>query len=182
MPTRLFFALFPDARNAAKIAARMPRTCREYGFLGRPIPVERLHVTLQHIDDYVDEPPDGLVEALRHAAESIAAKPFPVSFDRALTFAIRKPKRPYVLAGGEQRDLQAFHRKLGDATNRAWPDFKPRRSFTPHVSLIYDEKTVEEHRIKRPIDWTVREFVLVKSFLGQGRYSILGRWPLHDSS
>lgn len=112
MPTRLFFALRPDAQTAAKVASRMRSTCRKYGFRGDPIPSERLHVTLHHIDDYAHEPPTGLVHALEQAAASIVAKPFGVSFNRALTFAVRKPKRPYVLAGKDQPDLRSFHYTL----------------------------------------------------------------------
>jgi 2'-5' RNA ligase len=34
-------------------------------------------------------------------------------------------------------------------------------------------------RAIEPITWTVNEFVLVRSLVGQGRHEVLARWPLH---
>ena len=48
---------------------------------------------------------------------------------------------------------------------------------TPHVTLLYDDVLVEERAVE-PIRWTVREFVLVHSLLGQTRHVPLARWPL----
>jgi len=51
------------------------------------------------------------------------------------------------------------------------------RQSTPHLTLLYDARRVDEQPID-PIRWTVREFVLVHSLLGQTRYIPLGKWPL----
>jgi len=48
-------------------------------------------------------------------------------------------------------------------------------NFTPHVTLLYDPRSVEEHPIE-PISWTVSEFVLIHSMQGHAH---LARWPLH---
>ena len=50
-----------------------------------------------------------------------------------------------------------------------------KKDFTPHVTLLYAERNVEEHPIE-PIGWTVSEFVLIHSMRGHVH---LGRWPLH---
>ena len=44
----------------------------------------------------------------------------------------------------------------------------------PHVTLLYDARSVDEHPIQ-PIFWTVTEFVLIRSMKG---HDYLGRWPL----
>jgi len=51
------------------------------------------------------------------------------------------------------------------------------RQSTPHLTLLYDARRVAEQPITR-IGWTMREFVLVHSLLGQKRYIPLGKWPL----
>lgn len=53
------------------------------------------------------------------------------------------------------------------------------RNFTPHVTLLYDDRSVAPQAIE-PIAWTVREFVLVHSLLGRTEHRILGRWSLND--
>jgi 2'-5' RNA ligase len=54
---------------------------------------------------------------------------------------------------------------------------RTKSQFVPHLTLLYDERSIEEQQIER-IGWTVTEFVLVHSLLGRGQYDILGRWPL----
>jgi 2'-5' RNA ligase len=47
-------------------------------------------------------------------------------------------------------------------------------NFTPHVTLLYDARDVDEYPIE-PIGWTVKEFVLIRSLNG---HEHLVRWPL----
>jgi 2'-5' RNA ligase len=47
----------------------------------------------------------------------------------------------------------------------------------PHVTLLYDNRCVAEETVDT-VPWTVREFVLVHSLHGQGRYVLLERWEL----
>jgi 2'-5' RNA ligase len=51
------------------------------------------------------------------------------------------------------------------------------RSFTPHMTLLYDARSVEARAIE-PVAWTVREFVLVHSRWGRTQHILLGHWPL----
>jgi 2'-5' RNA ligase len=53
------------------------------------------------------------------------------------------------------------------------------RKFTPHVTLLYDDRMVPEQAVE-PISWRVREFVLTHSLLGKTQHVELGRWPLRD--
>jgi len=45
------------------------------------------------------------------------------------------------------------------------------------VTLLYDDVLVQERAVE-PIRWTVSEFVLVHSLLGQTRHIPLARWSL----
>jgi 2'-5' RNA ligase len=74
--------------------------------------------------------------------------------------------------------LEAFQRVLGVALNKAVIEGDTTKSrYTPHMTLLYDDSLVME----RPVEtmaWTVREFVLVRSLLGQTVHVPLARWPL----
>ncbi len=73
--------------------------------------------------------------------------------------------------------LLALHRHLGAALQKVglWHWVKPQ--YEPHVTLLYDDRRVAEQAVDT-VGWTVREFVLVHSLHGQGRYVFLGRWKL----
>jgi len=173
---RLFFALFPDAPVAQAIDLRAQALRREQGLTGRPIATDRLHVTLHHVDDF-DGLPKAVVDGSLAAASTVAAAPFDVSFDYAMSFRGQPGKLPFVLRGDEGlAALEAFQRRLIAALAKAGV-MRRKSEFTPHITLVYDGVSVPERTIE-PIGWTVREFVLVHSLLGQTRHIILGRWPL----
>src|SRR5262249_45239486 len=121
--------------------------------------------------------PQHLVAGAVNAAVRMAAPAFDVTFDRAVSFVGRP--RPLVLCGsGGLDELIVFQRALGTASEKAGLA-RVKRQWMPHVTLLYDEKGIEQHPIE-PIRWTVREFALVHSLRGRSRYNILGRWPLHN--
>ncbi|ENZ93527.1 2'-5' RNA ligase [Xanthomonas fragariae LMG 25863] len=45
------------------------------------------------------------------------------------------------------------------------------------MTLLYCNQSLPQRR-RDALAWTVREFALVRSFLGQSRYQIQGRWLL----
>jgi 2'-5' RNA ligase len=178
---RVFFAIFPDADAATKIAQLARHLRDEQGLKGAPLATERFHVTLHHLGDY-EGLPQGVVAAACEAAVAVAMPPFDVAFDRVVSFAGRLGKKPFVLCGGEGvAILMEFQQALGVAMKKAglarWA--KPR--YTPHVTLVYDDGHVAEQPVET-IAWTVNEFVLVHSLLGQTRHIPLARWSLPGSS
>jgi len=174
---RLFLGAFLDL-DAAEQAANLSRDLRkDLNLRGRPLPPERLHVTLHHIDDYVGLPPR-VVTAICDAAATVRTDPFEVEFDRVASFTGRPGNRPLVLRGGDGlAELMKFQRSLGAAITRARVGRPVAAQFTPHVTLLYDDIQVEERAVE-PIRWTVSEFILVHSLLGQTRHIPLARWPL----
>jgi 2'-5' RNA ligase len=173
---RLFFAIFPDAATADRIARAAGRLKTENGLRGRPLQAGRFHVTLHHVDDYHGLPED-VVSAVCRAAEAVRFAPFEVEFDRAVSFSGRPGNRPFVLRGGNGLAiLEAFQSGLAQALIQARVGRKPGK-FAPHMTLLYDNVVARERPIE-PIRWTVGEFVLVHSLLGQTRHIPLARWPL----
>ena len=75
---RLFFAIFPDATAAARIAQLAQHLRDEHGLKGRPLATERFHITLHHLGDYVGLP-QSVVAAAGDAAVAVAMPPFEVA-------------------------------------------------------------------------------------------------------
>jgi RNA 2',3'-cyclic 3'-phosphodiesterase len=168
---RLFFAVVPDTDTAARIH-RLARLLRcAHKFDRKMIEPELLHVSLF----FLGEPSEQIVRVVREAAAGVRVQPFEVWFDRSASFRGRPGSRPFVLVGDEGVEpLQSFRRALGVALAERGLRRLAKRDFTPHITLLYAERNVEEHPIE-PISWTVREFVLIHSMRGHVH---LGRWPL----
>ena len=176
---RLFFALFPPAATAARIYAVQQDLRVRHGLWGRPLAMDRLHVTLCHLGDYAGVP-QAVVARAREAASNLSASPFEVTFDHALTFAGRARNRPFVLRSkAGAASVEAFQRKLGaEMTMSGLARFV--RPYTPHMTLLYDSAEVTEHAIE-PVTWTVTGFRLVHSMLGQTRHITLGEWGMDEA-
>jgi RNA 2',3'-cyclic 3'-phosphodiesterase len=178
---RLFFAVLPDIETAGQIAQLASCLRSERGLHGKPLDAARLHVSLQGLGDHSGVP-QALVALVSEAASTVVLPSFVARFDRVLSFSGKlhtgKEKRAVVLAGGSgiagllglHRALLAALQGLGIAAS----------SFTPHITLLYEEQHVAERGIEA-VSWTVREFVLIHSRIGQKLpYALLGRWPLHN--
>ncbi len=174
---RLFFAIYPDATTAAQIAALAQQLRTQHGLQGKPLKPERFHITLHHLGDYAGLPQD-LVAAASMAGASVAAAPFDVTFDRAASFTSTPRNRPFVLRGdGGLAALVAFQQSLGEALKKTVLGRWAKPGFTPHVTLLYDDRSVPEQAVP-PVAWTAHEFVLLHSLIGQTLHVPLARWPL----
>lgn len=172
---RLFFAVMPDADAAAAIGELGRGLAGQQNLHGKRLASERLHVTLHHLGDYAGLPPSLLARA-RAAAERLRMEAFDVRFDRIGTFGGGRRQMPCVLRGEEGvKGLFQLQRTL--ARRMAEQGITGDTRFTPHLTLLYTDATLPLQRIE-PVQWRVREFVLIRSFLGQTRYQFEGRWPL----
>ncbi len=174
---RLFFALFPDADAAERIAqcARQLRT--DHNLRGTPLQTGRFHITLHHLGDYAGLR-QGVIDMAGKAAAAVKASPLTVTFDRAVSFSSSPRNRPFVLRGDAGlAGLMAFQQALGLEMTKAGLGRWTKSAYTPHVTLLYDDLAVAEQAVQ-PISWTAREFVLVRSLIGQTLHVPLARWPL----
>ena len=171
-PHKLFFALRPDADGAREIASLWAALDQRYKIGGQPMRPDRLHITLHVIGEY-DETPQAVIDAARQAGDAVVADAFDVVFDRAMTFVGAKA---YVLGGSEGLDpVKELWLKLGIELANIF-SFK-KSSFTPHMTLSYNGRTMAEHPID-PIRWTARELVLIDSHVGKTYHEPKGCWPL----
>lgn len=172
---RLMFLLYPDPATAELIAQEARRLKDALNLRGAPLLTDRLHITLHHLGDYVGLPSD-MVAKGKEAGAALAAAPFEVTFDQAVSFANRPGNNPFTLQGGEGvQDLIAFQKALGE--KMTWARLKPDKSFTPHITLLYDGQVVPAQAVA-PIRWTVDRFALVQSKLGQTQHIVLAEWLL----
>jgi 2'-5' RNA ligase len=171
---RLFFAIFPDPATSAGVARQAEALRAAHQLNGRPLAPERLHITLHHLGDHAGVRRD-IVAMASEAAEALKSAPFDVVFDRAASFH-NGGNNPFVLQGGEGLEaLKAFQRDLGLAMARAGLGKLVDKSFTPHVTMLYDKRLVSEELIT-PIKWTVGGFTLIHSLLGRTEHIPLAHW------
>lgn len=175
IPTeRLFFAVLPDAAMAARIAELAEGLREEHGLTGHPLARERLHITLHHLGDYAGLPPS-LLAKVQQAASRVRMPEFEVCFDQVGSFAGNR-QNPFVLRSDHGTELlHGLHQELARCLQGVGG--KPDPRFTPHMTLLYDKRRMPIQPVQ-PLRWFVREFVLIRSFLGQTRYQLEGRWPL----
>lgn len=170
--------MHPDPQAAQRIIELAETLRAKHGSRGKPIPANRVHVTLHHLGDYCGLP-ESLIETASTAAARIAMPPFEVALDCIGSFPGRG-KRPCVLrneAAGTNQALHALQSDLGARLRDAGLGRHIERRFTPHVTLLYDEREVSPE-IVQPIVWTVSSFALVHSLLGRGEHRVLAAWDL----
>ena len=175
---RLLFLIYPDEATAAHIAELALKLRARHGLRGRPHAQDRFHITLQHIGDYAGLPAD-LVALAHQAASTLTRQPFEARFDYAASFGGKPGNLPFVLRGDGQDALIAFNNALAMAMVRTGSRLgkSAKLDFVPHVTLLYDAQSVAAQPIE-PISWTVREFALVHSLVGQTQHRVLGRWSM----
>ena len=176
---RLFFAVVPDERAARRTADIADRLRSLHGLKGRPLTIPRFHVSLHWLGDY-DGVPRGIVARAHEAASRISEKPFPVTFDRAATFSRLVGNHPLVLRSANSlAALVTLHQKLLDAMKRAGLKARGPKRLTPHMTLLYANQKIVAAPVD-PVEWIVRDFVLIHSLVGESRYVRLGQWRLQD--
>jgi RNA 2',3'-cyclic 3'-phosphodiesterase len=172
----IFFAVRPPPSTAACIS-RLARDSRDrHRLTGRPLPTDCFHISLLFVG-YHGRLPEVAYRAIDEAVATIAMPPFRVRFDWVESFN-QKQNRPLVLRGDDGvSGLLRLRDKL-IATTLDIPGCAPaRREFTPHLTLLYDERAVPEEPIE-DISWLVSEFALIRSLYGQARHIVRRRWTL----
>ena len=168
---KLFFALRPDEAIAARVTALSSRLKRDNCLAGKPLKSENLHVTVFPFWQG-DAVTADLVEDASRCAQAIQASAFDVVFDMAMSF---RRKEDYCLVLGDTRGAAGIY-NLQRKFVMCFPHIRA-GSLTPHMTLLYADKFVDKQPVE-PVRWMARDFVLIQSFVGQGRHQVMARWPL----
>jgi 2'-5' RNA ligase len=172
--SHLFFALWPDAavRSACDEAARSLRVrMQPRGHRSAP---ERYHLTLQYLGEDL---PETAATAARQAASLVRAPPFGLRLDHAGWF--RGADVWWLGTREAPAALGQLHQTLRESLQRARVPID-RARLTPHLTIHRGAGLPLPPTLIEPIDWVVREFVLIRSRLGVGAvsYEQLGSWSL----
>jgi 2'-5' RNA ligase len=169
----LFFALTPPPEMAAR-GVRLAERLRRGGLVsGRPKAAATLHVSLRGLGRFASLP-DGLVARASAAAATVLFAPFEVRFDSVASFGAPDRRALVMRPSRGLAEIRALWQALGLALAKA--GVKVGGDLEPHMTLLYDKRTIAEQAVE-PVCWTVTDFVLIHSLIGQGRHLRLGRWP-----
>jgi 2'-5' RNA ligase len=172
---KIFFGLQPDAWAGRQAEACADTLQRQRGQPDHRMRRSCLHLTLAGVSlgwAVTDE----LLARAAEAARTVQCPPFLLELNRVESW--RGDPRPLVLTGEDGViGADALHAALGPALAKAGLAAGWASNFTAHMTLLRDRRKTPMQYV-RPIRWWVREFVLIHSHVGQGRHTMLGRWPL----
>ena len=175
-----FFALLPDGPTRAAIADVGERFRKSHRVGGSPVGIDSLHLTLCPMGrpERLRQPP--IESALLAAAGEVRAPGFVASLDSAMRFSARDGQFPFVLcADGATTEAALNLRKaVAAAQLRVGLQVSGVSSFLPHVTMLHGHAVDAIEESITAIRWRVSEFVLIRSFFGQSRFEVVGRWPL----
>lgn len=164
----LFFAIRPPD----EICLRLAEASASLPVGGRPVRPDRLHVTTLNLVNRAVLP-TGLSEDAADAAASIRVAPFTVMFDRL----VAGENSMRLLSSEPLEPFRQFRERLGFMLKRAGLDCRLKGSFNPHITLLYGNEFMFSTEID-PVIWTVEDFLLIDSVVGETKHVEIGRWPL----
>lgn len=164
------------------MAAACERFRKSHRIGGTAVGVEGLHLTLCPMgrSDQLRRP---LEEALLAAGAEVHERGFTATLDAAMRFTARDGQFPFVLcADGPTNEATLGLRKaIAAAQARAGLHVSGVSSFLPHVSLLHGHAIDAIEESMAPIQWRVSDFVLIRSFFGESRFEVVGRWQLAEA-
>lgn len=175
---RVFFAFWPDTEVAARLHALAQSQHQRLN--GRVMREDTLHCTLVFIGNVETE----RLSDLQAAADGIRLPGFGVTFDQSGCW--RHNQIAYL---GMQQVPEALKCLQGDLVTRLKTSgFNiEQREYRPHITLLRKADctaakagATKENPATEPVDWAVRDFVLVRSSMSANgsRYEQIGQWPL----
>jgi 2'-5' RNA ligase len=176
-----FFAVFADPPAADAVGVLRRDLSARSGLTNKGADASRLHMSLLCLVKQSARPlPVEAEEAALDAARFVRLEPFDIGLDRAMTFGRAAEgsdaKRPIVLTTSDTSGIRGLYERLHGVLERARIIGGKLRPFTPHMTMLYDTKIIDEQIA--PISWSVREFHLVHSLHGKSQYRIVGSFPL----
>jgi 2'-5' RNA ligase len=172
---RLFFALWPDDATREALRRSTRDVMRHCG--GKPVRLERYHITLAFLGNVPDEQFDAVVGA----AGGVTLEPVTLTLDRYGYF----PAAQVLWLGPAQtpHGLRALSRDLRAAMAGAGvsADTKP---FNAHLTLARKVRNEPDLAPPRPVAWPVGGFVLVESDTDPegARYQVVASFPVGGAS
>jgi 2'-5' RNA ligase len=175
----LFVACIPDEFAKLRILEHRARLEEQYGYLGKTVDRELLHMTLGWVGTYAgDIPPRVLRDALEACAAAAKFPSFRIQLDHVETFGKKSDNRPLVMTMGNAINplLMEFQQSLMKQLWLHGLPCKDNPKFHPHVTLSRGSLEIAKPTVG--LSWIAGEIVLLQSIIGQGRHVPLGNWLL----
>ncbi|MEO8810858.1 MAG: 2'-5' RNA ligase [Rhodanobacter sp.] len=173
------FAVLPDADARAQIVEAATRFRKSQRVSGVPVPIESLHLPLCPAgrSGVLRQP---LEEALLTAGGEVRGTGFAATLDTATRCVAHHGQFPFVLCADHATSKAALdlRKAIAEAQRRFGLHVGGVSSFHPMLALEHGPAIGAIEESISPIQWHVREFVLLRSFFGQSRHQVIGRWAL----
>jgi RNA 2',3'-cyclic 3'-phosphodiesterase len=174
-----FFAVMPNDIARSEIVAVGERFRKSHRVSGSPVGIDSLHLSLCPMGkpERLRQP---LESALLAAAGEVRANGFVASLDSAMRFSARDGQFPFVLCADTATTESALQlrKAIAAAQSHVGLQVSGVSSFLPHVTLLQGHAVDAIEESIASIRWHVHEFVLIRSFFGQSKNEVIGRWPL----
>ena len=166
---RLFFALWPDAATRERLADWTRAIHRASG--GRAMRPENVHLTLA----FLGSTQIAALPAITAAAGTVAPRAFTLRIDEPGYW--RHNQIAWAGVNESPPELDALAGDLRAALVAAKIAFDP-KAFVAHITLVRKARPGFKLPKLEPIDWPVRDFVLVRSVTGPegSTYEVAQRW------
>lgn len=176
---KLFLALFPETADATSLTAVARQLRAVHAFQAVCVRPERLHITLHAVARFEPQQPIplDLVSAARAASNALRHTPVEVVHDRAGSFSNPGDNNPFVLRCDDRSTdaIGLLRAKLQVCLRRS--GLQPQASTTPHLTLLYDRRTVDTSFVPA-IRWQASRLRLVLSHRGLGHHQTIEEWRL----
>ena len=166
---RLFFALWPDAAAAdrlAQLAVDLAGRSR-----GKPVPAGKIHLTLAFLGSVADERVADLL------AVRVPAPAFAMRLD--CVGAFRKAGVAWAGVESPPDALLTLQSALTQTLSGLGVPLEE-RAYVPHMTLVRKFGGALARTAIDPIEWPAFEVTLVRSDTGTGCYTRLTGWHLRD--
>ena len=164
---RLFFAIWPGAAASRELAAVAESLAGRFG--GKPMPAEKIHMTLAFLGS-LDDAGAGRAVA---AASQVKAAEIRMAIDQVGSF--RRARVGWAAASRPNAALAALQDRLARELRSAGFALDD-RAFTPHATLVRKIGKPVPPAPMAAVDWRSRALTLVES--SGGRYEVLESWVL----
>lgn len=168
---RLFFALWPPDDLREQLMRDTQERVRDSG--GRIIPARNFHVTVLFVGEVLQP----RVKAVIAAGAATSSPAFTLTLDHIDAW----PGSNVLVLTGADAPTALGTLVEGLRFNLLNNQIKLQRAiYRPHITLARKLPRIRPLEKIEPVEWRVKEFVLVDSTVTRGgsQYQVLGRWPL----
>jgi 2'-5' RNA ligase len=172
---RYYFALRPPPSLAQAISG-LALDLAQHHDGAAPYSPDRLHISLCGFPPLVTASAALQATAIK-AGDAIEVPPFPVVFDRVMSWGRVPPWTVVLRCSMGAAEIARLHRAIAAASCRAGLDTEHKPG-VPHLTLWRTTRPLPERALAKPFCWTVDDFWLIHGIGGTGKHEWPGHWRL----